>query len=226
MNLDEMLKDNSNTLDFIDVLLDSDIYVIGSENVRSGELSLYSVNVKNEKMVVPVFTNLDELKSYNEEKLDYLKMNCRKLFKTIKHSYVYLNPKSEYGKSYSPEQLKAFMDYYDMKVHDTVLEQGTELIVRKSEKCSAKMLEQLTAFFSKHDNIAKAYVFDMVNPKKDDKAHLLLILDFKQEDTTVYQDILTIVQKFIAKDDYMNIMSTEQKAAQKFIANQQPFYIQ
>jgi hypothetical protein len=66
----------------------------------------------------------------------------------------------------------------------------------------------------------------MIDTNKDNKAHLLLILDFKQEDTAIYQDILTIVQEFIAKDDYMNIMSTGQKVAQKFVANQEPFYIQ
>lgn len=117
--LEELLKQAADEPayrpEFYSVLLESTIYIIGDTgNSGSGQCKLEAgskINIQSWEdqdgnPVIPFFSSLEMLQKAINTELSYLALPANSFFEMTLGSTLFLNPKSDYGKEFTPSEVE------------------------------------------------------------------------------------------------------------------------
>jgi SseB protein N-terminal domain/SseB protein C-terminal domain len=116
----EAVKQPASASNFYQLLLDSDLLVMGTVEGREGTTNQFRLEpggtlnlvtgMKNGSTFLPIFSSLIRIQEYVKQESKYLRINGRSLLDLARGAPVILNPASEYGKEFSPEQVAQLLD--------------------------------------------------------------------------------------------------------------------
>ena len=95
--------------DFIDQLLETEIYCLGIKNDEN-KIQFRIFETPEGDQAIPFFLKLDTILQDIGENIEYITINTRKLFEITQGATLILNPTSELSKVFQPEEIKTILD--------------------------------------------------------------------------------------------------------------------
>lgn len=116
----QAVKSPASAPDFYRLLLESELLVLGTADGfetasdafdvgPGGKLRLVT-GVKNGAAFLPVFSSLPRMQEYVKQESKYLRVNGRDLLELTRGTRVTLNPASEYGKEFAPQEIARLLN--------------------------------------------------------------------------------------------------------------------
>jgi len=238
--LHKAAADHSQAPAFYEELMESKIFVLGQpEKEDSGEFILeeeQAVTIQHwerendQSPVVPFFTSLQMLQQAIETDEPYLELTTIDLFQLTMGAPLVLNPNSEFGMEFEPEDVAVLLDADLMVNSQHVLDEQTEVLLGVAENVSETFISVLTEFFSRHSEVKAAYLGTIQIPEDDDKEHLMVGI---QGNGPFDKIIDTVIQKIsLLEDDMMYetvdfyvIDQDDPDISEFMVENITPFYI-
>ena len=94
---------------FLDELLESDIYCLGSEN-KDSKIQFQVLETPDGDQAIPFFLELEAIYNAFGSQVEHFTINTRKMFKMTQGATVVLNPTSELSKEFSPEEIQSILN--------------------------------------------------------------------------------------------------------------------
>ncbi len=176
--------------EFCSVLMSSTIYILGNAGSvpdKPGEVELTagsSIDIVNwEKPdgspVIPFFTSIEILQKSIDSEQSYLAIPASSLFEMTLGAVLFLNPKSDYGKEFIPDEVEHLLSIgLSQAANQRVVKEDTQVLLGQPADIPSKMIDSLTQLFAKHKIIKSAYLALMHDQSIDDKPHLIVGLEF------------------------------------------------
>jgi len=183
--LHKAAKDHNKASAFYDELMESKIFVLGKPEHEKDDDKLrldeeQSIIIQhwergNDRIaVVPFFTSLEMLQNAIESDEPYLELSTVDLFQLTIGAPLVLNPNSNLGMEFEPEDIAMLLDSSLMENQKHILDQQTEVLLGHAENISDVFTSVLSAFFKKHSEVRAAYIGTIQIPSDDDKEHLMV----------------------------------------------------
>lgn len=171
--------------EFYRVLLDSSLYVLGSSGGATGDgevelkagenISIQHWEKPDGTPVIPVFSSLATLQRAISQESKYMKLPSRAFFEMTRGEGVFLNPGSDYGKDFVPEEIEAMLAEGTGRLPQTrVVEEETQVLVGVPAVVPDRLLKELSAWFAKCPGVSRAFLVLMHDSSVDDKPHYLV----------------------------------------------------
>ncbi|MEE2524886.1 enhanced serine sensitivity protein SseB C-terminal domain-containing protein [Hyphobacterium sp. HN65] len=174
--------------DFLEMLLESRIYVLGHANspasgdeitISAGDtLSLANWTHEDGQSYIPFFTSLEALQQSISGESGYLSFKARELFDTTRGSHLFLNPGQDFGKEFLPGEVDNLLDHgTSTPVETRVHRAETPVQLGEPKEYPVELVEGLTRLFARHGAIQRAYIALMQDSSADQPFSLLVGLE-------------------------------------------------
>lgn len=223
--------------DFYRLLLESTIYVIGpSDQVPEGEVTLQAgttLQIQNWQRqdgspVIPFFSSLEALQSAIEIEASYVALPARTLLEMTLGATLVLNPKSDYGKEFFPNEVEALLsEGVNKQSVQRMVAKETQVLLGQPREYPSAMIASLTSLLAKHGNVKAAYLALMHDPSVDEKPHLVIGIEADRDFEKVVREAGTVAGDMAADGepvDLVRVVRSEAGLSQYFIEETKPFY--
>lgn len=95
--------------DFIDLLLASDIYCLGTQDQHK-KIQFRILETPEGDQAIPFFIELETIQNDIGVDAEYIALNTRQFFEMTQGATLVLNPTSELSKEFQPEEIKAILE--------------------------------------------------------------------------------------------------------------------
>jgi hypothetical protein len=243
-NLEKLLHkaaaENDQAPAFYEALMESKVFILGkAENENTGDFVLDDEQAliiqhwereTDNSPVIPFFTSLQMLKQAIDTDEPYLELPTSALFQMTMGAPLVLNPNSEFGMEFEPEDIAELLDTDLMTNAEHLLDEETEVLLGIPETNPETFVEVLSAFFSQHKNIEAAYLGTIQIPAQDDEEHLMVGIKGKGSmdkiiDTAIKK--ISVLEDVMQHDvvDFYVIDQDDQDISDFMVENIAPFYV-
>ncbi len=150
--------------------LSSPIFVInaGEDSHPHGEstlkeetvLQLVEGQLEDGRQFLPVFTSEEQLSRFIEQEMPYFALAGIDLLKLVAGGNVYINPASDCGILWTPDDIAGILDYFVGK--EITVEEETEVLLGSPSADVSDLKAAMAAVFAKEDAVTSAYLALMV----------------------------------------------------------------
>ena len=225
--------------EFYRLLLESTIFIIGSsasEQLEEGPVTLKAntqIQVTNwvrpdGSSVVPFFTSLRALQQAITSDETYLALPARTFFQITRGAELILNPRSEFGKEFTPDEVEALLTEGVNKVATPmVAEKATEVLLGQPANYPRAMVASLTTLLAKHSNVKAAYLAQMYIRSHDEKPHLMVGIEADGDFENVIREAGTVAADTAPEGepvDLIRVIRGESGIGRYFLEEVKPFY--
>ncbi|MDR6990159.1 enhanced serine sensitivity protein SseB C-terminal domain-containing protein [Luteimonas sp. 3794] len=154
--------------EFYKALLESDVYVIGHTDTpgdglatipAGSQVSIVNLEKEDGTPFIPFFSSLDALQRVLHEETRFVSMSARSFLDITRGATVVLNPESDYGKEFLPNEIDALLATgLNHVAAERVVQKATRVLLAQPETVPSDMVAALTAFLKKHAGIKAAYL--------------------------------------------------------------------
>lgn len=238
--LHKAAADNTQAPAFYEELMDSKIYILGEpEEKDTGKFTLEEEQAliiqhwerdEDKSPVVPFFTSLEMLQQTIETDEPYLELPTSTLFQLTMGAPLVLNPNSEFGMEFDPDDIAVLLDTDLMVNSEHLLDENTEVLLGYAKGIPEEFLASVSNFFAKYDQIDSAYLGTIQIPAEDDVEHLMVGIQGKGPFDKIIE---TAIQKISILEvdmpyetiDFYVIDQDDPDISEFMIENITPFYI-
>jgi len=230
-------KEPAHRPEFYRVLLDSPVFVLGStDDEAMGEkyleegssLSLVNWEKEDGGSVIPFFSSFDTLQASIEEDVNYLELPARALFEMTQGAHLIMNPHSEFGKEFLPDEVALLLDdQLGTQSEVRTIEKETEVMMGQPEQYPVHLVDSLTTLFSKHDVVKAAYLGLIHDTTQDEQPNLIIGLQGDGDFDAVIREAGTVAWDTTDEDevvDFIVIDKEDDGIAEYFLNETKPFY--
>lgn len=237
--LHKAAADHNEAPAFYEELMESKIFVLGKpEEEDTGKFTLEEEQAviiqhwereTDKSPVVPFFTSLQMLQNAIASDEPYLELTTVDLFQLTMGAPLVLNPNSEFGMEFDPEDIAILLDTDLMVNSEHILDEQTEVLLGIPENVSETFTGVLTEYFSRHKEVEAAYLGTIQIPEDDDKEHLMVGIQGKGKfekiiDTAIQKISLLEDDMMYETVDFYVIDQDDPDISQFMVENIVPFY--
>lgn len=238
-SLEDLLKkaadDASYRADFLKRLLDEDLVLI----TDGGAITEGAMRLEKDTKVkvfsfsdgrIPVFTSTDKIfdKGVIKKQVNYLKASSQDIFGFLKGAKLVLNPYSDYGKEFLPEEIERLLDgtYFTGKAREIVVEKETTVKISQPARYPDLLVKALNRIFADDSSINSAYLGWIHDELSDVPPHYIFAISMNGDWKKFTDAIGSIVTEIIGEEivDFMPITG-KGGIENYFIQNTKPFYV-
>lgn len=225
---------------FYRALMEATVLVLTDSEAPEGEvvleagspLSLQVWEKQDGARVLPFFSSLAALQRAVEGEQPFMALPVRVLFEMTEGAELFLNPKNEYGKEFTPQEVSQLLqDGGSAKPLERVLEAGTEFLIGQPEHYPAAMVDALTTLFSQRKPVRRAFLALIHDKTSDERPNLLVGLEVdgatEQEIEALIQEAGTVASEALAEDEPVDVCLVNEKErgiSHYLIQHTQAFY--
>jgi len=237
--LHKAAADHSQAPAFYEELMESKIYVLGKpEEEDVGKFTLEEEQAliiqhwereADKSPVVPFFTSLQMLEQAIETDEPYLELPTATLFQLTMGAPLVLNPNSEFGMEFDPEDVAVLLDTDLMVNSEHVLDEQTEVLLGIPQGVPDAFTTLLSEYFSRQKQVEAAYLGTIQIPDDDNEEHLMVGLqgrgDFgKLIETAIHKISLLEEDMNYETIDFYVIDQDDPDISEFMLENITPFY--
>ncbi len=169
---------------FLKAILEHDLFVITEdptpstpETVSLAEGSTVSIRAFDVegKRHIPIFSSVERISAVIPETVGYLAIKGRDLFEMIKGSDVFLNPGSDYGKIFFPEEID---DLLSGKTFDPSIKSieagGKQILLGQPKEYPHHITKPLQELFARIPQVKAAYLAHVHIPEMNQPPHSMI----------------------------------------------------
>lgn len=224
---------------FYRLLLDARVYILtdemaGDVTPLSGQkLSIQHWEMLDKTKVIPFFSSVAKLQqTMVDQQAGSATLLTHELFSMSQGVQLFLNPKSEYGKLFYPEEVAMLLQTGAMSpVVDQYTEVGEEIWLGQPEVYPSAMVAALVALFTQRHNVRSAYLALLQVRVQDDRPNLLVALEVEgtqREINVLIQEVGSLASSAILQEETVDIIvisdDTEEAVSVYLTQHTQPFY--
>lgn len=193
---------------FFRALLDATVLVLVDDaelRGEEGEMTFTAgdgVNIlhwekQDGESVIPFFTSVEVLQqaldiaedqSIDTEKQPFIAMPVRVLFEMTQGAHLFLNPKSEHGKEFWPQEVAMLLENGGLaQPAEMVVDKESQILLGQPEEYPAAMVDALIQLFSQRKPVRRAFLALMHDKSVDEKPNLLIGLEVDDSDDEIDQ---------------------------------------
>lgn len=193
---------------FFRALLDATVLVLVDNAEQRGEESEMpftagdGVNIlhwekQDGESVIPFFTSVEVLQqaldiaedqSIDTETQPFIAMPVRVLFEMTQGAHLFLNPKSEHGKEFWPQEVAMLLENDGLaQPAEMVVDKESQILLGQPEEYPAAMVDALIQLFSQRKPVRRAFLALMHDKSVDEKPNLLVGLEVDGSDDEIDQ---------------------------------------
>lgn len=225
--------------EFSTVLLESTVYVLSDagssvekDEIRTlkagSNVSIQSWNKDDGTAVIPFFSSLEVLQKSIEDEQSYLALPARSLFEITLGATLVLNPRSDYGKEYIPDEVKHLLSTgLNQELKQRVVEKETKVLLGQPSNYPSKMVDSLIQLLAKHKNVKKGYLALMHDTSVDEKPHLVIGIEADGDIELVIREAGSVAGESTPDGepvDLIRVSLDDDGLSQYFINETKPFY--
>ena len=226
--LETLLKKAANSpadrFEFISRILSEKLFVITNNEILTTGYTILEKDTKIDLFSfedgrVPVFTSTDRIfdKKIIKEQVTFLELNGKDLFGMLKGKTVILNPYSDYGKEFHPEEIEK------LRIE---IKKETQIIIGQPSRYPREAVNSLSAFFSGKPDVISAYVGWMHDPASDDPPHYIFAFDISKNYDDLSKEAGFIVNEILGGEIFDVIRISGRGGIEDYFVNSsKPFYI-
>lgn len=221
---------------FYRLLLESTVYVIGTSDLPLGEgAALQSgarVQVQHWKkedgsLVIPFFSSLRTLHQAVENEERYMALPGHILFEATRGSTLVLNPVSDCGKEFFPNEIEALLSGgLTRPIEQRVVKQETQVLLGQPREYPTALVESLGKLLAKHGNVRAAYLTLMHDPSADPQPHLVIGLDIEGDIDAAMRETGAVAADILPGEpvDLFHVVPGDGGLSKYFLESVPPFY--
>lgn len=225
---------------FYEELMESKIFILGEPEEKDvGKFTLEEEQAliiqhwereADQSPVVPFFTSLNMLQQAIDTDEPYLELPTAALFKLTMGAPLVLNPNSEFGMEFDPEDVAVLLDTDLMVNSEHVLDEQTEVLLGLPQNVPDEFTSLLAEFFSRQPQIEAAYLGTIQIPEDDNVEHLMVGIqgkgDFGKLIETAIQKI-SLLKADVSYEtvDFYVIDQDDPDISEFMLDNITPFYV-
>ncbi|CNB46710.1 enhanced serine sensitivity protein SseB [Yersinia frederiksenii] len=193
---------------FFRALLDATVLVLvdnAEQRGEEGEMPFMAgdgVNIlhwekQDGESVIPFFTSVEVLQqaldiaedqSIDTETQPFIAMPVRVLFEMTQGAHLFLNPKSEHGKEFWPQEVAMLLENGGLaQPAEMVVDKESQILLGQPEEYPAAMVDALIQLFSQRKPVRRAFLALMHDKSVDEKPNLLVGLEVDGSDDEIDQ---------------------------------------
>lgn len=238
--LHKAAADHTQAPAFYDKLMEANVFILGKpeEDPETKSFTLEEEQAliiqhwereTDKSPVVPFFTSLQMLQQAIETDEPYLELPTTSLFQLTMGAPLVLNPNSEFGMEFDPEDIAILLDADLMTNSEHTLEEETEVLLGIPNSVPDTFTELLSELFAKHPGVESAYLGTIQIPEDDDIEHLMVGLkgtsDFSKLIETAIHKISLVDDIGYETIDFYVIDQDDPDISEFMIENITPFYL-
>ena len=222
--------------DFYRLLLESEVYVIGTAQGASGaqtvaagdQLSIQNWNKDDGTPVVPFFSSLDLLRRALTGESGYLSLPARSLFEITRGAALVLNPNADHGKEFFPQEIEALLSgCLTREPVQRVTQKQSKVLLGQPAQYPKAMAEALSACFGKRAEVNAGYLCLMHDTSQDAKPHLVVGVEVDGDFDGVLREAGTVAADTVPDGDAVDLFRVvrgEAGLSEYFLKSVKPFY--
>lgn len=223
--------------EFCKVLLESNVLVLGSTDqdlsaegqLQEGSaISIVNWQEDSGNDVIPFFSSMSALEESVETDEPYLEMPVNVLFEMTLGTKLIMNPHSEYGKEFYPDEIKFLLSNGIIEEStQRTIEEDTEVLLGEPENYPAQLVDSLTTLLSKHTNVSAAYLGLIHDASHDEEPNLIIGVQGEDDLETVIQEAGLVARDTTVGDeviDFIIIDNNDDGISFYFLNETKPFY--
>jgi len=239
--LHKAAADNTQAPAFYEELMDSKVFILGKpEEEDMGKFTLEEEQAliiqhwereEDNSPVVPFFTSLQMLQQAIDKDDTYLELPTSSFFQLTMGAPLVLNPNSEFGMEFEPDDIAVLLDTDLMVNSEHLLDEDTEVLLGIAKDIPEVFSADLSRYFAKHNEVDAAYFGTIQIPAEDDKEHLMVGLqgkgNFDKIIETAIQKISILEEKDMPYEtvDFYVIDQDDPDISAFMVENITPFYV-
>ena len=224
--------------EFCTVLLQSTIFVLGDTGEKPTEsgvtdlpagskINIQSWEKQDGSPVIPFFTSLEVLSKALDSEQSYIELPVRSLFEMTRGATLFLNPKSDYGKEFVPQEVDQLLNHGISQIpSQRVVEKETKVLLGQPSNYPTKMVDSLTQLLVKHKEVKKAYVALMHDRSVDEKPHLIVGIEGDGDLERAMREAGNVAGDTAPKGEAVDlfIVKPEEAGVSQYLISTSPFY--
>lgn len=236
---------------FFRALLEATVLVLvdhSAQGSEEGEMTFTAGNGVNilhwEKQdgesVIPFFTSVEVLQQaldlaedhpIDSEKQPFVAMPVRVLFEMTQGAHLFLNPKSEHGKEFWPQEVAMLLENGGLaQPAEMTVDKESQILLGQPEEYPAAMVDALIQLFSQRKPVRRAFLALMHDKSVDEKPNLLVGLEVdgtEEEIDQLIQEAGNIASDHAPDDspvDFCLVSEKERGVSHYLMTHTQAFY--
>lgn len=224
--------------EFYNVLMASEVFILGNTgqsstggavNLEAGDhIEIKHWQKQDGAQIIPFFTSLELLQKALESEETYMALSARSLFEMTLGATLFINPKSDYGKEFIPQEIEQLLSNgMNQAAVQRTTEKETSVLMGQPSNYPKHMTDSLCQLLAKHNNVEKAYLALMHDASVDEKPHLIIGIEASGDIEKVIREA-GIVAADSAPDgevvDLYRVNPDDSGLSQYFINDTIPFY--
>ncbi len=115
------------------------------------------------------------------------------------------------------------MEYFSHRNSEIVIKKETKIMLGQPAKYPHEMVKELADFFKRQKEVESAYLF-LAHREGDEQPNLMLIIDFKGEKDVLFPQVAAVAQKYLGRDEYIDMVPMSSGFGADAVKNTEPFY--
>jgi hypothetical protein len=222
--------------DFYRQLLEAEVIVIGESQARpegawqaqEGEsIALQHWSKPDGTAVLPFFSSLAALQRALEHEVTYYQLPARALLEMTQGATLVLDPRSDYGKEFSPGEIVALLaGGLTRAAEPRVFEQDTQVLLAQPAERPEALIGGVRAFLDKRPAARRAWLALMHIPSQDPEPHLVIGIEADGDAGTLLAEIGNVAADLsdAGPVDLVQVRAGEEGLSRYFLEQVEPFF--
>ncbi len=212
---------------FCRALLESELFVVvaGGEENQGKRIQTWR---RENQTIVPVFSSLARLREFMQEtgieEYEQTGANGREVLTILQTAHVILNPVSDYGKEFYPEEIQGLLDGSELKrLKIIALDENQPVLLSQPSSYPHTLTLALKAEFAREGEVAAAYLAQA----HQTPSHRFPQLVVGIEAAAAYQPIaaIRIAQENLGEDEFISFLRLGTDSVSVYLREStRPFY--
>ncbi|MBU9850227.1 enhanced serine sensitivity protein SseB [Rahnella aceris] len=232
---------------FYQTLLESTVFVLGdagqddaekqgSVAITAGsELNVLHWEKQDGSSIIPFFSSVEVLEKASAgespDEQAFVALPARVLFEMTQGEALFLNPKSEYGKEFTPNEVTLLLSNGGLNApSELVLDKESQLLIGQPEEYPSAMIDALTTLFTQKRPVRRAFMALIHDKVVDEQPNLLIGVEAdgdEQEIDALIREAGNVASETSPDDrpvDFCIVSEKERGISHYLISHTQPFY--
>lgn len=177
------------------------------------------------RTLLPFFSSLPRVQAAIREEREYLKLGVRPFFEMTTGATLILNPGSDYGKEFLPDEVSRLLDGSMFRPRERhVVEHATQVLIGQPAKYPTKLVESLQRLYARLPKVRAAYLAQCFDPSRDEAPGLLIAIDAADDLESIVSESGICAQGLTPDHDHLDFVQLQQSGLEPHFSQTKPFY--
>ncbi len=199
----------------------------GTENTSVADGSTALPVVAWEDGRIPIFTDPDRIfdKGVIAHQVSFAQMKGRTLLETLRGATLLLNPYSDYGKTFLPDEVARILAGTVLATGERLtVQQKTKVLIGQPAVYPTQMVQALARLLSQQPRVKAAYLGWIHDPASPVPPHYIICLDVEGEMQSISKETGFVAQQFLKKEEVIDLVQAGQSSLTEYFEQTDPFY--